>query len=382
MLEIDANILKGEAPPIPNERVDKLLPVSLPAVEFFQYNVAQQEIENYQMENLQENQDPVGELLQEASIPEYKDCEKVYQDNFKALATIERDLLDQLTKTMHLQKLCNEDWDDSTEDWKDEWLNRGNDWVRMALAGTMADPDCDQKIRELIELVGLFVEDHIFSTHDIFGKKEGMLSGKKKSAQHSHLPEKVASLSDIVAGLNDLRIKFIDQLRLTRVSQTVMRVHSNDHLDCDGCSSEVRSNSLEVLGKCGHLFCHKCLEFVEKDNQCIVGNCFATARSYQLMSGSDLVQKPFEPSEGAKATAILELLQRITDRNEKAIIFAQDLQFLTFLGPKLKKQDIKYTHLHIMKDEQKATALMAFAKDDKTSTVLLLNIGDSSAAGR
>ena len=88
MLEIDANILKGEAPPIPNERVDKLLPVSLPAVEFFQYNVAQQEIENYQMENLQENQDPVGELLQKASIPEYKDCEKVYQDNFKALATI------------------------------------------------------------------------------------------------------------------------------------------------------------------------------------------------------------------------------------------------------------------------------------------------------
>ena len=384
VLSRNANILKGDAPPIQNERIDMLLPVRLPAVEFFEYNMMQQEIDNYQMETLQENQDPVSELQQAVNIPAYKNCKEAYEENNVALANTEKQLFVELTKAVHLQKLCNEDWDDvPIDDWgKDEWLNRCNDWIRMALTGTLEDPDCDLKITTAIEMARGYVGDNIYSTAALFGDKVGMLSGKKKSAQHGHLPERVSALSDIVANLNDVRRDLIDQIRLDRVSQTVLRVHSNDALDCNGCDKQVQSQNLEVLGKCGHIYCAECFALVVKENQCIVDGCFATANPYQLMSGSDLVRKSPEAPEGGKSAAIVGLIQKITENDEKVIVFAQDLQALNFLGENLKKQGIKYIDLHRKKDDHKAKALISFADGNKTTTVLLLNIGDASAAGR
>lgn len=345
----------------------------------------QQEIENYQMENLQENQDPISDLLQEACLPEYKDCEETYRRHYENMTRIEGQFFNELTKVVHLQNLCNEDWDGmNIEEWNpEEWLNRGDDWIRMALAGTLADPECDQKITAMIEAVKGFINKNNFSTLEIFGDKAGMIAGKKKSAQHGHLPVNVAALSDSVANLNELRSSLINQVRLVRVSQTVLRVHTHDALDCDSCGYNFESRDLEVLSRCGHIFCGECFLSIIDNNQCSVPQCFATARSYQMMSGCDLARKALEPSDGAKPAAILALIQRIVQKNEKVIVFAQNLRALDHLKANLKKEAITCTDLHNAKqEEQKATALMSFAKENNKFMVLLLNIGDASASGR
>lgn len=210
---------------------------------------------------------------------------------------------------------------------------------------------------------------------------------KHPSKVYRHLTQVVFDLRGAVNRLNSLRLDYVQQVRSLRFFKTLLNIEHG--LECQGgtCASPKALNArhLTILGNCGHVVCHPCLQAAI---DCPAAACKATIQVHQLVHVKDLMQNSGETNKlqyGTKLDQVIHLVESI-DEKDKVLVFVQSKHLFKQVENALKSHRIEYADLS--KGAGAAKKLLDFQKGNvsrgssKAARVCLLNIGDSSAAGR
>jgi hypothetical protein len=201
------------------------------------------------------------------------------------------------------------------------------------------------------------------------------------------MPADVYYLRTAVTNLRTQAAELIRRRRALRIARVVKRCQNQsikeNVFSCAGCAAQVIAN-IFIVWQCGHQICLKCRDL--PGDACPVNGCNATSTGFQPISGSEFTTR--DPEEngviqfsdyGQKIEQLVNLITHIKDRKECALVFVQNMKAIEKIGGALKKRKVDYRCLD--KTSKSLKALFEFQKEISDATVLLLNIGDESAAG-
>jgi len=193
-------------------------------------------------------------------------------------------------------------------------------------------------------------------------------------------------------------ISYINHKRSLRFFQAVLDGQKSKSFSCADCKkSKLSSDDVILLTKCRHLVCKYHCTRERYEGDCPV--CKASNHSYQHVSGSALSRpEPVVHYEcGQKLGQFVTLIQQIPDA-DRVIVFVQFEKAHNAVKEILRTNEI--TVMGLMSEGNISEKLMAFQKNEMHGTkaakqkavkagqsiegakVLLLNISDTSAAGR
>lgn len=199
----------------------------------------------------------------------------------------------------------------------------------------------------------------------------------------------------VTKALRKLAAELVSQKRSHRLFETVhqfeelatsLRKDSGAArcLSCDKCGAETQSlQELSGLTKCGHKFCSACIVNLEGD--CGSSVCSASYSAHEIFPAVDFAIEDARRGSGKRyGRKIEELVQMIKSipNDEQVLLFVQFSAMTRVTLAALEVADIKVACL--ANSNNPAKILTNFqANDDPRSRVkvLMLNIGDSSAAG-
>lgn len=231
----------------------------------------------------------------------------------------------------------------------------------------------------------------------------------KKTNKHSAKAEEVdiddsaVDLGDdangkrgLLSKVNDLSKRLLVCQRSLRYVKNVQRLHHSrrtaatkllskcDYVECSG--KHVDQDNTAVSSVCGHVICTDCRQRSHKTGtrHCEAVGCNELVEDYHLLSFKKFgtPATTTKPGFGAKIDKMLDLLQKIEDQGDQAILFVQYESQLAQVKAALSTRDIRATVIDQYSDTGKAIA--AFRADIKLwtrSTVIVLNASDESAAG-
>ena len=198
-----------------------------------------------------------------------------------------------------------------------------------------------------------------------------------------------------VGQLNKETEEFVNLQRSLRFMKTFCMVHSSvkesgkhrnaDHgFTCSACNTEdLEPGAMTLLSKCGHLVCNpKCLSLIK--DICPVACCHATTIAHQMIPGLEFgTGGSFRDDSkyskfGKKLQKMMELIEKIP-KGEKILLFAQSQAMFRIVKKILGLGEVSVSQL--TGGSRDPVTLEEFQKKNGTK-VLILNIGDSSAAGR
>ena len=210
---------------------------------------------------------------------------------------------------------------------------------------------------------------------------------KHPSKIYDHLTQVVFNLRGAVNRLNSLRLDYVQQARSLRFFKTLLNIEHGLKCEVETCKSPKALNArhLTILGGCGHVVCHPCLQAA---TDCPGLACKATIQVHQLVHVKDLMQNSGETSRlqyGTKLDQVIHLVESINGE-DKVLVFVQSKHLFKQVENALKSHKIEY--IDLSKGAGAAKRLRDFQTGEvskgssKAARVCLLNIGDSSAAGR
>jgi len=184
-------------------------------------------------------------------------------------------------------------------------------------------------------------------------------------------------------------------LRLLKQAQLIQQdasLGAESSISCDSCPQRnIPLNDLRILSFCGHIICNTCFPNNKEDEGgCPSTECGASYASSQIIRASDFrhMDSGNDSGEylGAKLKKLIKFLQKLP-KDQQVLLFTQYSKFSFEIHDILEEAGIKIVSLakdRLSKGESPADILMKFQDDDSPtkSQVLLLNIGDESAAGR
>jgi hypothetical protein len=304
-----------------------------------------------------------------------------------------------------------------------EWLSRNNklfcaqyprwkDGIKkpsLEKGGSIGDSNVRETTLQMIESVKeSYSSTPLSSLFQTEAQFESNLAGKagkaRKTVNEDGIPilplegkARRDALQDVCEDLEVMVIEWVRRARSLRFLQACYNIQDkaasgNNKVFCDGCGDSRDLRELKVLSSCGHVVCNSCLVFRSKDHdlQCPSTGCEALHSDFQVIAASDFksdnVDYQGDKHWGAKITKLLNLLENITKgpKKEQAILFVQSQSFTKIIEKALRLFGISFTSLVANKDRDVSEVLSKFQKNDgpKRFMVLMLNIGDVSAAGR
>ncbi|EME41991.1 hypothetical protein DOTSEDRAFT_89510 [Dothistroma septosporum NZE10] len=152
------------------------------------------------------------------------------------------------------------------------------------------------------------------------------------------------------------------------------------------CDSAATDHDRASSASCGHVICQACYASMKSRamTKCPSAGCSSTMHDTDLLWASkvtraqDFESKPF----GAKIQAVLEILYKVQEQGEQAIVFVQLESQLDEIEQALQDQDI--TASVVKSSASAGTQIADFRETANTKqhkTVLVLNASDETAAG-
>ncbi|KAG8623705.1 hypothetical protein KVT40_008681 [Elsinoe batatas] len=218
----------------------------------------------------------------------------------------------------------------------------------------------------------------------------GFLEAAKKKPAVKVKPEKLKDLlKDQLSRTNELAKQYmltIRSIRFVNNAQTLLRGSTSECCNSADCS-KTSSSSMSVSSLCGHLICDNCwIELQASTGLCSAVGCNAPVYSYHLLQSEKLKQA--QPDEtavglpGTKAKAVIDLLARIKDADEQAILFVQYAEQIDDMEAACAASGIRSVCVRENSSASSQVTKFQTEKDARArATVIILNGSDSSAAG-
>lgn len=219
---------------------------------------------------------------------------------------------------------------------------------------------------------------------------------KGKSTKHGlrHLPQSVVNLRHICAILNDLQEELVIQKRAIRHFKSVLSIQSlpsqdegrqlESNIRCHKCCDQLTApENMILLTTCGHLVCPSHFTALLQ-SQCPVDGCTALYEEHTKYTVTEMNASWAANTlsvHGAKLDGIIELIHRIP-KDDRVLLFLQFRTLTQKVKQLLAAAGIKICDLTGTEYRDRSKLLSQFQDGIDTSKVLVMNIGDTSAAGR
>lgn len=239
-------------------------------------------------------------------------------------------------------------------------------------------------------------------------KKPLLPQGRNGNVEFAH-----TALRDVTNTLRKTVVEYVARQRCLRFFHSVQALHtyasainSDDDkpvegIQCSACSQMFDPSALFVLSNCGHITCGTCQETHQSANaanqaimeECLIPGCKAVNKSFQVIPAMDLViqddgnviggavikKDKNAKFYGKKINDLINLIQRIP-KDEQIILFVQFPDLMSKIMRAFRDVGISKSSL----DEGDPAKILTQFQNDTSATkarVLVLNIGDASAAG-
>lgn len=198
--------------------------------------------------------------------------------------------------------------------------------------------------------------------------------------------EDIPTLRQTSILLGTLFANLIDTRRSWRFAQAVQDIRyamlGNNVLECSKCGNQDHHiDDFILLGQCGHLVCSHCVP--GEYESCQPSTCLAGNSHYNKVSALDLLtgEHAGVASNSGKIDDMVHLIKHVIPHDEKVLVFVQFPKLLKKVQGALKDHRIDFCDLGTAVGSWKV--LSQFQKAGNGSKkVMILNIGDASAAGR
>ncbi|CCU82880.1 DNA repair protein rad8/SNF2 family helicase/hypothetical protein [Blumeria hordei DH14] len=209
--------------------------------------------------------------------------------------------------------------------------------------------------------------------------------GKKVSAPVRYLRTTTSSLDNSVKRMT----KLVRALRYTTNVKAVFQMtNSKTSAICEKCLLAITNpKDSMILGSCGHIICKSCS--LKASGNCTVTECGAAFQSHQQYSGEEFLighRSPDEEKFGTKVADMIRYLKKVP-MEEKILIFVQEETAIEKIMLALAEARLAAVLLggrnpaSIIENFQKGNPIGDALGPKTERSILILNIGDSSAAG-
>jgi hypothetical protein len=207
------------------------------------------------------------------------------------------------------------------------------------------------------------------------------------------------ALRDVTNDLRKLSTELVNRRRCLRFFEYVrnlQRLYSSTRGDklmanecyCSKCgATDLSPEAVSILSQCGHAICNNCLDLqVNHQDECLVMGCNAVNKAYQVIKAPELGVEDDRTRVGRhygkKLEEIVQLIKKIPE-NDQVLLFVQFVDLMNKIASAMKENGITYSALGENGDASKELTEFQTNFDNATKKkVLILNIGDASAAGR
>lgn len=206
------------------------------------------------------------------------------------------------------------------------------------------------------------------------------------------------ALRDVTNDLRKLSTELVSRQRCLRFFKCVRDIQKTsstlpDKVSTKGCScsscgkTNLEPKEISVLSQCGHTMCNTCLKtYANRQDECVFFGCNAVNKAYQVIEAPELGVEDDDTRVGRhygkKLEDIIRLIKNVP-KDDQVLLFVQFLDLAKKIAGAFLDNGIKYSALGESGDPAKKLA--EFQKNTASATkkkVLILNIGDASAAGR
>ena len=198
--------------------------------------------------------------------------------------------------------------------------------------------------------------------------------------------EDIPTLRQTSILLGTLFTKLIDIKRAWRFAQAVQDIRfamlGNIVLECSKCGKQDRRvDDFILLGQCGHLVCSHCVP--GEYQSCEPSTCLAGNSHHNKVSALDLLTGEYAgvASNNGKVDDIVHLIKHVIPPDEKVLVFVQFPKLLKKVQGALKDNRVDFCDLSAAVGSWKVLSQFQTAGNG-SKRVMILNIGDASAAGR
>ncbi len=207
------------------------------------------------------------------------------------------------------------------------------------------------------------------------------------------------SLRDVTNDLRKLSTELVNRRRCLRFFECVrklQRLYSSNResqplaneCSCSKCgATNIGPEELSILSQCGHAICSHCLELRQnRQDDCLVPGCNAVNKAYQVIKAPELGVEDDRTRVGRhygkKVEDIVQLIKTIP-QDDQVLLFVQFVDLMNTITSAMKENSITYSALGESNDASNELTDFQTNLDIATKKkVLILNIGDASAAGR
>jgi hypothetical protein len=189
------------------------------------------------------------------------------------------------------------------------------------------------------------------------------------------------TLRGVATELGTLYNKFGELQRSQRFFGSIKAIQealANNHLDCSKCRIDRGLDELTLLSQCGHLVCDSCLSV--DGEVCTEGKCLAENYYHDKIPVAKFFPGGNQVADNSqKIPELVKLINNIIASKEKVLVFVQFRKLLRRVQEALKAEGISFVDLD---NYSASSTVIADFANDLSPGVMILNIGDASAAGR
>lgn len=287
----------------------------------------------------------------------------------------------------------------SHDDWEEFYMTHEEREIVLAAAGRAkpgAKPKAKKRRRDDSESDGISSIDGPEETQKLLPL---LPYGRNGNIEYAH-----TALRDVTNVLRKMVIeyvsrkrclRFFDYVRNLQKHYTDLRLGNDKGVGCTCSKCEktgLSPEEISILSQCGHISCDDCRAKHEKifynnlaaKEECLVAGCSAINKQWQVIKAPELGIEDDSTRTGRhygkKIEDIISLVKNIPD-TEQVLLFVQFTDLLDkIVGAFMDK---RITYLSLDKgDPAKTLTKFQTETGKEKSKVLILNIGDASAAGR
>jgi hypothetical protein len=270
-------------------------------------------------------------------------------------------------------------------------------WKEQVNRNQYGDIDSTSEIESMVKAAEISYDEN--DCIKIYGTRRSKPQGIDP---HRNIERAALALRDVTNDLRKLSAELVIRRRCLRFfesTRNLQKMYNNFRSSeslaagcfCAKCGrTNLSPNKVSILSLCGHIVCNNCLVInKEQDDQCLVTGCDAVSKTYQIIKAIEFGAEHDTPHVGRhygkKLEDIVRLIKSIPE-DEQVLLFVQFLDLMDTITCALKESGITYSSLSKLgKKEEVAKILTEFQTNTKSETkkkVLILAIGESSAAGR
>jgi hypothetical protein len=270
-------------------------------------------------------------------------------------------------------------------------------WKEQVNSNQNGDSDSTEEIKSMIKAAEIGYDEKHWVEFYVSRrlKPEGI-------DPHRNIERAALALRDATNELRKLSVELVIRrrcLRFFECARSLQKIYTsireNESLTagcfCEKCGkASLSPDKVSIFSLCGHTVCNNCLDISkDRDDQCLVTGCDAVNKAYQVIQATELGVEDDTTRVGRhygkKLEDIMRLIKTIP-KDDQVLLFIQFADLMDIVTSALEEYNITYSSLSgLGKKDEAAKILTEFQTNMTTATkkkVLILTIGDASAAGR